>query len=92
MPIKVRAIGNRQHHLCGVIHDIYRKVFARAGFSGVSTLCARRTVAKWLSERGCDADQVGSILGLKDRNSVRNLIQSQHESARSLKALLRELV
>lgn len=92
MPIKVRAIGNRQHHLCGVIHDIYRKVFARAGFSGVSTLCVRRTVAQRLAERGCDVDQVGSILGLTDRNSVRNLIQSRQESVRSLKAMLRELV
>jgi integrase len=92
MPIRVRAIGNRKHHLCSMIHDIYRKAFARAGFNDVSALCARRTVAKRLAERGCNVDQVGSILGLTDRNSVRNLIQSQQESARSLKAVLRELV
>ena len=80
MPIKVRALGNRKHHLCGVILDIYRKAFARAGFKGVSSLCARRTVAKRLTERGCDIDQIGSVLGLKERNSVRNLIPEEHGS------------
>ena len=89
MPIKVRAIGNRKHHLCGVILDIYRKAFARAGLKGVSALCARRTVAKRLTERGCDVDQIGAVLGLKERNSVRNLIPNEHES---LQAAVRELV
>jgi integrase len=92
MPIKVRAIGNRKHHLCGVILDIYRKAFARAGFKGVSALCARRTAAIRLTERGCDVDQIGAVLGLKERNSVRNLIQNDHESLQSLKAVVRELV
>jgi integrase len=89
MPIKVRAIGNRKHHLCGVILDIYRKAFARAGFKGVSSLCARRTVAKRLSERGCNIDQIGAVLGLKERNSVRNLIPDEHGS---LRAAVRDLV
>ena len=79
MPIKVRAVGNRKHHRCGVILDIYRRIFARAGLKGVSALCARRTIAKRLIERGCDVDQVGAVLGLKERNSVRNLIQDDHE-------------
>ena len=43
-------------------------------------------------ERGCDVDQVGAVLGLTERNSVRNLIQNEHESLKSLKAVVRELV
>src|SRR2546425_918345 len=39
MPVRVRVVGDRQHHLCGVILDIYRKIFARAGLNGVSALC-----------------------------------------------------
>jgi integrase len=89
MPIKVRADGNRQHHLCEVIHDIYRKTFARAGLKGVSALCARRTIAKRLTERGCDVNRIGEVLGLKDRDSVLNLIPNERES---LKAVVRELV
>ena len=89
MPIRVRAIGNRKHHLCGVILDIYRKAFARAGLKGASALCARRTAARRLTERGCDVDQIGAVLGLKERNSVRNLIPSEHES---LQAAVRDLV
>ena len=91
MPINVRAIGNRRQYRCGVILDIYRRIFARAGLKGVSALCARRTVAERLAERGCDIDQIGAVLGLKERNSVRNLIQNEHESLKSLKAV-RELV
>jgi integrase len=92
MPIRVQAIGDRRQCRCGVILDVYRRIFARAGLKGVSTLCVRRTVAARLTERGCSVDQVGSVLGLTDRNSVRNLIHSQHKSVKSLKAVLRELV
>jgi len=89
MPVRVRVVGDRQHHLCGVILDIYRKIFARAGLNGVSALCARRTVAARLTERGCDLDQVGAVLGIKDRNSVRNLVRKQRKP---LNAVVRELV
>ena len=92
MPIKVRAIGDRRQYRCGVILDIYRRIFARAGLKGVSALSARRTIAERLIDRGCDVDQVGAVLGLKERNSVRNLIQNEHESLKSLKAVVRELV
>lgn len=89
MPIKVRTIGHGKHHLCSMILDIYRKAFGRAGFKGVSALCARRTVAKRLAERGCDIDQIGVVLGLKDRNSVRNLMPIERES---LNVAVRDLV
>ena len=92
MPIKVRTIDNRRQHRCGVILDIYRRIFARAGLKGVSALCARRTAAERLIERGCDIDQVGAMLGLTERSSVRNLIQNDQESRKSLKTVVRELV
>ena len=92
MPIKVRAVGNRRHYRCGVILDIYRRIFARAGLKGVSALSARRTIAERLLDRGCDVNQVGAVLGLKERNSVRNLIQNEHESLKPLKAVIRDLL
>jgi site-specific recombinase XerD len=92
MPITARAIGKSTQYRCGIILDIYRRIFARAGLKGVSALCARRTIAQRLTARGCDVDQIGAILGLTERNSVRNLIQSEHTSLRPLKAVVRELV
>ena len=92
MPITVRAIGKSRQYRCGIILDIYRRIFARAGLKGVSALCARRTIAERLTARGCDVDQLGMILGLSERNSVRNLLQSEPASSRPLKAVVRELV
>jgi integrase len=92
MPIKVRSVGNRRHYRCGVILDIYRRIFARAGLKGVSALSARRTIAERLLDRGCDVHQVGAMLGLKERNSVRNLIQNEHEAMKPLKAVVRDLL
>ena len=92
LPIKVRAMGDRRQYRCGVLLDIYRRIFARAGLKGVSALSARRTIAEKLVDRGCDVNQVGAVLGLKERNSVRNLIQNEDESLKSLKAVVRELV
>src|SRR2546423_5608131 len=92
LPIKVRALGDRKQYRCGILLDIYRRIFARAGLKGVSALSARRTIAERLVDRGCDINQVGAVLGLKERNSVRNLIQNEHESLKSLKAVVRELV
>jgi integrase len=92
MPITVRAIGKSTQYRCGIILDIYRRIFARAGLRGVSALSARRTVAERLTARGCDVDQVGAVLGLSERNSVRNLIRSGHPSTKPLKAVVRDLV
>src|SRR5438105_5672804 len=80
LPIRVRALGDRRQYRCGILLDIYRRIFARVGLKGVSALSARRTIAERLVDRGCDVNQVGAVLGLKERNSVRNLIQTEHES------------
>jgi integrase len=92
MPIKVRSLGNRRHYRCGVILDIYRRIFVRAGLKGVSALSARRTMAERLLDRGCDVDQVGAVLGLKERDSVRHLIQNEQEALKPLKAVIRDLL
>jgi hypothetical protein len=36
MPINVRAIGHGRQYRCGVILDIHRRIFDRAGLKGVS--------------------------------------------------------
>ena len=92
MPIRVRVIGNRRQYRCGVILDIYRRIFARTGLKGVSALCARRTIAERMIDRGCDVNQVGAVLGLTEQSSVRNLIRSEPESLKPLKAAVRELI
>ena len=90
MPVKVRAVGNRKHHLCDVIHDIYRKTFARAGLKGVlGALRAANDCQKTYRERlRCQSNR-GSARAAKERDSVRNLIPNERES---LNAVVRELV
>ena len=92
MPIKLRAVGKQRQYRCGVILDIYRRIFTRAGLKGVSALSARRTVAERLVDRGCDVDQVGVVLGLRTRTSIRNLINNEDEPRKSLKVVVRELL
>lgn len=89
MPIKIRGNGAQRHHICGVILDIYRKIFRRSGLKGVSALSARRTVAQKLKERGIDNEDIGKMLGLKEKNSVRNLLLRQRQP---LKSAVKELV
>ena len=92
MPINVRTVGNRRQYRCGVILDIYRRIFARAGLKGVSALSARRMIVERLVDRGCDVNQVGTVLGLTERNSVRNLIANEPESLKPLKTVIRDLL
>ncbi len=89
IPIKIKEQGKQRHHLCSVIQNIYRKIFARAGLEGVSALSARRTIAQKLKERGTNNDDIGKVLGLKEKNSVRNLLPKQ---GRPLKSVVKELV
>jgi hypothetical protein len=74
MPIRLRQFGMQRHQVCGVILDTYRKLFARAGFRGLTAMTARRTVAHKLKERGLGNQDIGKLLGLKQRNSVRKLL------------------
>ena len=89
MGVRAKSDGRRRHHVCGLILDIYRKLFERAGLRGVSTLAARRTVAKRLHDRGCDLAQIGKALGISDRDSIRRLIP---KAQGPLRELFRDLV
>lgn len=89
MPIRIRQNGKQRHCLCSVILGIYRKIFARSGLRGVSALSARRTIAYKLKERGTDDADIGKILGLKERDSVRNLLP---DHPKPLRATVRELI
>lgn len=89
IPIRIKEQGKQRHHLCSVIQNIYRKIFARAGLEGVSALSARRTIAQKLKERGTNNDDIGKVLGLKEKNSVRNLLPKQD---RPLMTVVKELV
>jgi integrase len=89
MTVRVKTDGKHKHHMCTLILDIYRKIFQRADLKGVSAMSARRTFAQKLSERRCDLEEIGEALGIKDRKSVKNLIQKSPEP---LHRAIRELV
>jgi integrase len=88
MAVSKKSNGRYQRLTCSTILDIYRKMFARAGLKGVSTLTARRTVVKKMRERGCDLRSIGDALGIKDRDTVRRLIPK----ARGLRDDMSDLV
>ncbi|MDB5924553.1 MAG: site-specific integrase [Betaproteobacteria bacterium] len=75
--------------LCRGIHDTYRKIFRRTGLCGVSALTVRRTVATRLFERGAAEEQIGEVLGIADKKSVRELLPKLHQP---LQSVVRELV
>lgn len=79
----------RVRSLCRGIHDTYRKIFRRIGFSGLSALIMRRTVAVRMFERGAAEEQIGEVLGIRDKKAVRELLPKAHQP---LQAVVRELV
>lgn len=63
-----------QHRFLGrPILETYRKLFRYADVEGATALSVRHTVVARLCERGADAGQVGLVLGISDRSSVRGL-------------------
>lgn len=75
--------------LCRGMLDTYRKIFRRIGLPGVSALSVRRTVATRLFERGAAEDQIGEILGISEKKSVRELLPKQRQP---LQLVVRELI
>lgn len=98
MTIRIKEDGRRKQHFCGTILNIYRKLFATAGLHGVSALSARRTAAHKLKQRGAPNKDIGMVLGLRETDSIRNLLgppvatASVSGDAALLKARVRELV
>ena len=91
-PFAVNEFGGargRTRYLCRAMLVTCRKVFRRIGMPGVSALTVRRTVAARLSERGADVEQIGQLLGVYERKSVRGLLPPQR---RGLQELMHGLV
>lgn len=89
MAVKIQRNGNHRYLYCGVLQGIYRRIFRRSGLKGVSAFSARRTVAQKLNERGIDHDDIGKMLGLKEKNSVCNLLV---RPVQPLKSAVKELI
>ena len=72
---KITRYGSsgQQRFLCRSILETYRKLFRYAELCYVTPLSVRHTVAARLYARGADEEQVGILLGISDRSSVRGL-------------------
>ena len=66
------AVG--QHLVCKEIHEIYRRIFAYSGLTGINTALARRTAAQTLLENGANSEEIGRTLGLR-RLAVQKLLR-----------------
>lgn len=73
---KITPYGHAGQHrnLCSEILETYRKLFRHSGLEGVTALSVRHTVASRLFDRGADEDQVGLLLGIRERSAVRQLL------------------
>ncbi len=81
-PFEIVSYGQRgqTRFLCRGILDVYQKMFQRIGLPGVSPISVRRLVAVRMSERGATEEQIGEILGISEKKSVRELL-SQHRQS-----------
>jgi len=64
----------RPRYLCRQMLDTYRKIFKRINMHGLSAVTLRRTVAFRLDARGADEEQIGLILGITEKQAVRELL------------------
>lgn len=87
--IKPRLKTGRGRYLCRSILEVYRSIFRRAGLKGVTSMTARRTVARRLRERGAEDDQIGELLGVKSATTLRELLRG---CRRPLSAVVEEIV
>lgn len=65
--------GGQRRYLCRPILETYRKIFRYAGLPGGTPLAVRTTVAARLYARGAEDEQVGLVLGIAQRSSVRQM-------------------
>lgn len=76
MPMAVKRSGPDSLHLvCKEIHEIYRRIFAYGGHSGINTAMARRLAAHRLHLEGASVDEIGAALGVK-KLAAYKLLQS----------------
>lgn len=70
-PITPNGGAGQSRQVCRALLEIYRKLFRYTQIPEMSTQSARLTLMARMYERGADEDQVGVILGIADRNAVR---------------------
>lgn len=75
--------------VCPVLGAVFRGVFGRAGWVGVTTQNLRRQFAQKVAGNGADSDQLGQLLGLTSRRQVSRLLQ---RDAHPLVDVVRDLV
>ena len=87
----IRPYGEEGQHRfrCRAIQETYRKLFRYAELKQVTALTVRHTVADRLYSRGADELQVGLLLGIAERSSVRTQVPRRLPS---LDALTDDLV
>lgn len=88
MPMTVKRCGpGSQHLVCKEIHEIYRRIFANGGHSGINTAMARRLAAHRLHLDGANAEEIGAALGVK-KLAVYKLLQSFDCASSSSRAMV----
>lgn len=85
-PFDIVSSGTGRHArlLCRGVFDAYQKIFRRIGLPGVSPISVRRMVAVRMFERGASEDQIGEILGISEKKSVRELLSGHRQSLYSV--------
>ncbi len=74
-------VEGRPRFLCRQMLDTYRRIFKRINMHGMSALTLRRTVACRLDARGADEEQIGLILGITEKQAVRELLPRRPDMA-----------
>ncbi len=90
-PFEIVSYGTdgQLRFLCRGVLDAYLKIFRRIGLPGVSALTIRRMVADRMFDRGATERQIGDVLGISERKSVRELLSGHR---RSLQTVMQGLV
>ena len=71
-PIIHHEPNTHRAYRCGPILEAYRRIFRQTGISGLNVRTAHLSTMAWLYQRGADEDQVGLLLGIRNRWVVRS--------------------
>lgn len=77
--VQCQDVDGRTRFLCRQMLDTYRRIFKRINMHGLSAMTLRRTVAFRLDARGADEEQIGLILGITEKQAVRELLPRRPE-------------
>ncbi len=82
--------GNR--YLCRGILEASRRIFRQSGIPGLCSKTLRRTLANRLHARGATVDEIGDVLGMRDRRTVRQLLDLPPARTKNLGDLFDDIV